>query len=739
MELKNITYTGLVNLQNCEDEPIHVPGSIQPHGYLLAIDPQGIVRFCSANCSALNWDIQSLLERPLADILNEQQLQIIDLVLESEQDYTSGVASRITINGQEFNLLLHQAGELKILEFELIQQGESVEAPELNSQTFQFARDLANAESLAELCQQVARNVKEIIGFDRVMIYKFDEEYNGLVFAEEVNESYEPYLDLNYPHTDIPPQARELYMWNLVRTIPDTHYEHVPILTRQPNSHHESLNLSMSVLRSVSPIHIQYLKNMGVRATFTISIISEGRLWGLVACHNYSPKKIPFGQRVSALLQATLLGSQVKVVTAMESLVEKRLLEASLNEFQSDINNYSLNDSTYSASVSCEMVNADAFIVNSPILSIESGTAPYQKDLSVLLEILNEKAQQFFVSDNIRRDLAFEGTGEIAGLLYYKLGDGTQVLWIRKEVVKEVLWAGNPDKAVIKGEQGMSPRKSFASWKQTKTGFSRKWTENELVIAKQGVFSIQNRLAYLTSQVVQIEQAKIMEKLAKANAELENILWITSHDLQEPLRKIRMFVSLIEDDEAVLVNKKVSGTISKITRSAERMHNLLNDLLTFDNSRRLTAHNHNQPVDLNKILQDIKTQYEDLDFHINIVGDFPTIKGGNMLVKQLFSNIIDNSIKFSHPERTLRVDISYENIDEKIRILVADNGIGFDPKFEEVIFKVFKRVNNKSNIRGTGVGLSVCKKIVDSMYGNIYAKSVENEGTRIFIDLPYNS
>ena len=170
-----------------------------------------------------------------------------------------------------------------------------------------------------------------ITGYDRVMVYRFDEQYNGEVFAESKTEALPAFLGHHYPHSDIPAQARELYLRNLLRMIPDVAYTPVPLYTLDDGRPEKTLDMSHSVLRSVSPIHIQYLKNMGIQATLTISLVLEGRLWGLIACHHYSPKWTPHYIRLSAQLQAHFLTSQIRVQETAEEYQRSQAIEKDLN------------------------------------------------------------------------------------------------------------------------------------------------------------------------------------------------------------------------------------------------------------------------------------------------------------------------------------------------------------------------------------------------------------------------
>jgi chemotaxis family two-component system sensor kinase Cph1 len=270
MMIKDIVNPGIVNLTNCELEPIHIPGSIQPYGFLVAVQEDSLlIEYCSANIvDFIGVSYEQCLGKNFADIFSTEMETIL---VKHFAKPVNALNPPYTVKVNKVDLLcsVHKSGGCLVAEFEPADQN----APEVTTvynQTIKFVNYMEEVNTLQELCGKVAEQTRMITGYDRVMIYRFDKDYNGEVIAESRADTAEPFLGLHYPHTDIPAQARQLYLTNLMRIIVDISYQPVPIYTID-DSENKNLNLSSSGLRSVSPIHIQYLKNMGVSGTFTIS------------------------------------------------------------------------------------------------------------------------------------------------------------------------------------------------------------------------------------------------------------------------------------------------------------------------------------------------------------------------------------------------------------------------------------------------------------------------------------
>lgn len=259
MKIKDIVNRDIVNLTNCEHEAIHIPGSIQPHGFLLGVRATDFdIEYCSANTvEFLGVSPTQLLGKNFATLFGDAQLLKAQAYIGSDVPL-SATPIELNMGGADFLCTIHLSESVYVIEAEPI-VAPPKKPTDLYNQTSQFLSYMQDAHSLKELCAMVAIGTREVTGYDRVMIYRFDKDYNGEVFAESVRDDLEPFLGLHYPHTDIPAQARELYMKNLLRLIVDVNYSPVPIFTIDDREG-KNLDLSLSVLRSTSPIHVQYCK-----------------------------------------------------------------------------------------------------------------------------------------------------------------------------------------------------------------------------------------------------------------------------------------------------------------------------------------------------------------------------------------------------------------------------------------------------------------------------------------------
>ncbi len=731
--MKSIVYQDQVNLDNCESEPIHIPGSIQPHGFLLAVDSDHILRFCSENIREVGFDPARVLGQKLSLLFNSDDYQKIAEALE-KPGYTKGQVTRLKWAGKDINLLTHQSDTYHILEIEPFTENE---IPFLNSLSFEFARLTGEAKNLKELCQKISKHIKEITGYDRVMIYKFDDQYNGEVFAESKEEHLESFLGLHYPHTDIPPQARELYLKNLVRMISDVDYKPVPILSLDTQGTHESLNLGMSVLRSVSPIHVSYLQNMGVGATLTVSLLLDDRLWGLVACHHYSPKTLSFYSRISALLQGQLLSSQIRVQETAVSFEEKRSLEIHLDAIRnmlSSENNEDLHSDDF-----LHVTQSDYFLCTSSLTPVLIGSESEKNRLKEIIRILDQMNVDEFHTNSVVRDLHPDPDSDIAGVLYFRLDEHTRVIWARREVNREIKWAGNPHKAIEKDQNGLSPRKSFEAWKEVIRGKSRNWTDVEISVARQCVFMLQKHHSLLKGRQVQRQQEELLDKLKLANEELENINWISTHDLKEPLRKIRIFASLLLDDTRFELEEDTLKMIDRINNSAGRMQRLLDDLLHLNRTKH-TEESY-ETIRLGDLLTGVIETFDWNKGRVRLADPMPEIKGNAFLLSQLFTNLISNSLKFASEKRELLLEIDQISSEQPgfVTIRLTDNGMGFENKYAESMFRVFFRLNDDFQREGSGVGLAICKKVVELHGGRIWSEGTPELGASFYVELPLAS
>lgn len=747
---------------NCESEPIHIPGTIQPHGFLLALLPDDVltIAVCSANTEAfLGKAPAAILNQSFAAVFGEGVYHSFRQYL--QQSMLDAAHPFVTeYEGISYNTSVHKSGSHWVLELEPFPDG-SMALPDLYNQTRKFVALMNGTDSLIGLCQSIADETRMITGYDRVMIYRFDKDYNGEVIAESRREDLIPFLGQHYPHTDIPAQARELYLRNLLRMIVDVDYQPVPLFVPDTNADAgpQTLDLSVSVLRSVSPIHIEYLKNMGVQATLTISLVQNGRLWGLIACHHYSTKNLPHYTRLAAQLQGHFLTSQIDVREVEEEYRVTQTAEGHLQALLRQLTDSEgdIHPDFFKLPSLLDMVRADGVVAIYQDKIYAHGTVLPEADIVALSKWLSANAKTGTLQTNRLADIYPDATREgfpVAGMLYFALEQSRHecIIWFRAEVEKTILWAGNPEKAVMKDEAGMrlTPRKSFEKWKEVVRNQSQEWSRSEINTAASLAHALQKQF-HLSHLRHEEERYRLLsEKLKSANEELSNINWIGTHDLKEPLRKIRIFGSKVLSEDAEALPASIKDAVGRMQGAATRMQALLDDILLY--SRTSQGEASFETVDMNKVLDEVLSDLSEEIAEKNATIEASDLPGFPMIVfqvRQLLINLIGNALKFTSEKVTPVIRLSAQQVSGReipdgladdagdyYRISIADNGIGFSNDYAERIFKVFQRLHTSSTYSGTGIGLAICRKVMENHHGFITAEGAEGKGATFQLYFP---
>ncbi|RZA05121.1 MAG: GAF domain-containing protein, partial [Proteobacteria bacterium] len=322
MDLENITTGRIYDVTNCDREPIHVPGAIQPHGFLLAIrEPDLIIEQLGENLGAfLGQPAADLLGKKIEDLFTADTMQEIQGAL-CLPDVRSNNPLTAQFIGREdsFTTTLHRHGETMILELEKATEADGAKRLDRYHRTRQAISKLRAARSLDELCATACEQVRSLTGLDRVVVYFFDRDWNGAVISESRSEGTESFMGLHFPASDIPRQARALYSQNWLRLIPNVSYAASPIVPALNPRTGAPLDLSFSILRSVSPLHIEYLNNMGLTASMSVSLMKGDQLWGLISCAGLNgPRYISFETRAAC----EFIGEVVSSLLAEKSQLE---------------------------------------------------------------------------------------------------------------------------------------------------------------------------------------------------------------------------------------------------------------------------------------------------------------------------------------------------------------------------------------------------------------------------------
>jgi two-component system, chemotaxis family, sensor kinase Cph1 len=475
----------------CAEEQVQFIGRIQSHGLLFALsEPDLIVRQVSANVSAyLGISPQLILGGSFEAILRSQQFESFQYQVFSGEPMGATLLSlAVGSNTIAMHCVSHRHDGLLIVEMEPIDGGHSLYPLNIDSHVRAPLSRMEAASNILELSQIAAGEIRRLSGFNRAMVYRFDEEWNGEVIADDVIASPISYLGLRFPASDIPPQVRQLFLINPLRMIADVDATPVEIVSANEPLTGRPLDLSRSVTRWPAPVHLEYLRNMGVQASLTISIIVERRLWRLITCHHPEPRRLDRSTRSVCELIGEAFASQVNLRIDNEALqarlTARKLLERCMAGIEATKSLFVAGH--FQGASLLDLLDADGIIANiDGFLSYEGVTL--EEDLLLpVISILRNLSLRGISSFDKLSDIysaAESYSAEAGGALYVGLTDGSgdYLLLLRRELVKTVVWAGDPGASVSADEQGqLHPRSSFAAWQQTVRGRSRPWRELEI-------------------------------------------------------------------------------------------------------------------------------------------------------------------------------------------------------------------------------------------------------------------
>jgi chemotaxis family two-component system sensor kinase Cph1 len=485
-----------VDVSECAREPIHVPGYCQPFGVLLAMQAgQERISQISKNTELVfGVGAAEVVGRKLGDFFGDSNASKISEIFKAGNwKEVNPLKLTVAREGEvvAVDAILHRYDGLDFVEVEPV----SAESADRASRPFHLVQGalirLQRSMNAAELWTAVVTEVQHITGYDRVMVYKFDRDDHGSVIAEQKQEHQQSFLGLHYPASDIPEQARRLYRVNWVRYIPDVHYKPVDLIPVVDEDHKRLTDLTHCVLRSVSPVHCEYLHNMGVGASMSVSIMRDNRLWGLIACHHDTPRSLPYELRSAC----ELLGQMVSLrIAAFEEIADRVSTNSSQAQFLAELpksTDIATTLVTQTPSL-LEFIHATGAAVCYGETTLTMGRTPSESQIRMILEsTLFRVSAPIFVTDRLQ-DRIFEAselTDTASGVLCFTASRvrDFHVIWFRTEQVQEVRWGGEPAKPVeFDGSRlRLGPRRSFEVWKEEVRGKSQAWRPAEIEAAAE--------------------------------------------------------------------------------------------------------------------------------------------------------------------------------------------------------------------------------------------------------------
>lgn len=552
-----------VNLTNCDDEQIQFPGRIQDHGCLLACDESGRVIRYSANAPAMLGLVPDVAGKTLSELLSPNLAHDLSNALAKSSDPSRPALLRsLTLGENSLDVSCHRLPKVAIFEFEQIAPAERANDPlEITRALIAKAVRLT---TLDDLYGPLAHYLKAMFGYDRAMIYAFAADGSGKVVGEARRHDLESFLGQHFPAGDIPKQARELYLRNTIRVISDATGPSSLLLPERDGE--DPLDLSFAHLRSVSPIHLEYLRNMGVGASMSISIIVEGQLWGLIACHHYAPKALTMSQRIAAELFGDFLSLHITSIYQRARAAASTRARHVLDNIFSCLSFHHTAEEFLRESLGsfAEVVRCDGVGLWMNGVWSSHGFAPSGKAAARLVNLAAERGEGgIWSTDNLSHCLAAGSAPDVAGMLTVPLSltKGDQLIFFRREQLQTLNWAGDPNKNYSTGPNGdrLTPRKSFAIWKETIEGHCDPWIDDDYIAAQSVLFGLRE-IIMKQNEILDAERKKADMRMRILNDELnhrvKNILALIKSLVNRPTqgKNIEEFVVGLQGRILALAN-----------------------------------------------------------------------------------------------------------------------------------------------------------------------------------------
>jgi len=746
MALLNISQD--VNLTSLKQPDINTLTQVQPHGALLVLQESNLtVLQTSRNTrEALGLPPEEVLGKTLDDLLDSYQVDQFRTGLYYDNlDVINPTKVWVRRQGDSYavyDAIFHRSVDgFLIMELEPALTHENI--PFLSF--YHLARasigQLETTPKLQDFCRIIVKEVRKVTGFDRVMLYKFDDDGHGEVLAEELEAGMESYLGLHFPESDIPQPARKMFLSNWIRVIPNANADPVDLFPSENPVTGQPTDLVMSVLRQPYHCHIEYLRHMNVAASLTISLMKDQKLWGLIACHHRTPKQVPYELRKACEFLGRVIFSDISTrEEEADHSYRMKLAQVQTNliDFMAQ-EDYFVDGLVQREPSLLDLVDAKgaAICFNGRWTTI--GRTPPEEELNYLVQWLNKTVEEdifetsalpLVYSDAQRfKDVA-------SGLLAIPISKRSYVLWFRPEVIQTVNWGGDPNTPyTLAGEDEnpwLCPRQSFQLWKETVKLQSLPWKAVEVKAA------LELRKAIVNIVLRQAEElALLAQDLERSNAELKKFAYVASHDLQEPLNQVANFVQLLEMRYDAELGQDGKDFIGFAVEGVSLMQTLIDDVLAYSK------------VDLKGIEWELTEVQDALDQALSnlrgriaetnavITADpLPTIVADGTQLMQLFQNLIGNAIKFRKPSASPKIHIGVKRQEDAWLFSVKDNGIGLDPQFGERIFVIFQRLHTRDEYPGSGMGLAICKKIIECHRGCIWVESQLENGATFNFTIP---
>ncbi|GLY38075.1 histidine kinase [Amycolatopsis sp. NBRC 101858] len=726
----------------CVTEPIHRLGGIQSYGALLAVADDGRVEVASSTTTRLlGRPPEDLIGTPITDLLGAEGLAAVRQTLEAPTGDRGLLALRIPEDGPEFDVTVYRADGRLVLELEPA----TAQRPFRFSQFYPSVRAaltrLQHGRTVVDVCAAAVAEIRALTGYDRVVAYRFEGRSGpGEVIAEAISDGLEPWVGLWFPATDIPPQARRLYERNWIRVINDVDDDTSALHPHTLPGGSEPLDLSDSTLRTVSSFHLEYLRNIGVASSMSVSLLQEGALWGLIACHGLTPRRLDPEVRAACEFFGVTLSLQLAALQEAETAQARHNARTALSRLVAALETDPAQSLPDHGELLAELVRSDA-------VALRLGgqdTTPYGDTdpaaLAALWPVLPALAAgEVWASDCLSEHspALAPHADALSGALVLGLGGGDLITWIRRERRADRTWAADPAQPVQLGPHGerLTPRGSSAVYRAVVRGHSLPWAAaDETVAADLGraVSTIALRQA--------THLAGLNTQLRRANQDLDTFAHAAAHEMKEPLRGIASTVAFIGEDAGETLDATTLRRLETVEGLANRMDELVNSLLHFALLGQSDLHR--EPVDLRaatgRALDIAGPRLAENGVRATLPAEGVTVSADRARLEEILVNLLVNAAKYARSEepRTVEVGLRAAGPDHAAAVFVRDNGIGIPEVHQQDVLRLFRRLHARDAYGGGhGAGLAIVDRIIQRHGGHLRIESEPGAGTTVWFTL----
>ncbi|MCC9167873.1 ATP-binding protein [Pontibacter harenae] len=737
-----------VDLTNCDKEPIHIIGRIQPHGFLLILNKETLlIEQVSQNISDFSPDHspEELIDKPLQVLLSAHE-EAFNPELLLQPDHSGPII--ISVADSKFFGFSHLSEGKIVLECERYTSYLDREKIKHNTILSRLHEHLNTIESVEELGEAAAETVMDMLDYDQVYIMRFDTDWHTEVIAECRKEGMTSYLGHHFPATDIPEPARALLLEKKVRQIPNVGAQAVEIIPYVNPSTGAPSNILRSELRNPSEIHLEYLRNMGVAASMSFSIVVRGKLWGVLACQHKKPVFIEVWRRQLCQLITQTLADSIAALQEKRDMKQYNVFKRNEQAFISHLMQYedlvsALSQATLDPLTFTEATGV-ALVLNKQVFTF--GTTPSSSELSKLAKWLEERMdEKVYSTQQLSKQFSeAEAYRETAsGLLALEISRYNQeyLLFFKPEIKKKRIWAGNPDKSVLEEGMRLHPRKSFENWEQVVKGNSLPWSINEIEIGQ--LLAKDLTALRLTDQAAKLKDLNAqLETTAKLlsfkNSQLQDFALIMSHNLRSPLNNIEGLHELYRLNPSEANAAFAMDQVAEVAGNMSRTISDLNLILNIDLQAQLPSEEVELESIIQKEIQNMGVAVEKTEAHFETELQVPTLTLPLIYLESILHNLVSNALKYYSPDRKPVIRIRSWQENDRVCLSVSDNGLGMDlEKVGHKVFGLYKTFHEHEQAKG--LGLYLTKIQTESLGGQISVKSEVGKGTTFTVTFPHGA